>query len=409
MAKIKPEEESKLRVAGQKKGKLNLQIPAIKMPHDRLMDSLSTHTTLPTEGTDGTEPTNTTESTLATLSAVPTLTTQPTHATHPTADTERAEPVRSETAPVRDFYKRPNSIARFAIPDGWFPGKSLQLYEVFLTLTRGSIKPTRKVRLTKVRMMKLAGIGSRKTIDKTLANFKNRGLIRETFFDGEHEGNEFEVFTPDELGFSGTQSTQGSQGSHPTLGNAGQNVDSVGGLPFTHGSQGNEPINTGSFAESKTLFKDFLNPDDEKKIVAAIEQLHRAAIETTGTGLNRSNCEAFAELIDIFIAETGKAAARTNAVSVYGKFGVANLRRIINAKSRSSEKVKYFDPGKSRISEDEIMDYAPDSLTEDGRRDAVDLLRHIQSGESPGHVEWYRHVYTEEDWNWLMEQLEEGK
>jgi len=54
--------------------------------------------------------------------------------------------------------------------------------------------------------MKLANIGSRATFDSNISHLQ----FRETVLPGEHEGNKFEVFLPEEISMP-SQSSQSSQ------------------------------------------------------------------------------------------------------------------------------------------------------------------------------------------------------
>jgi hypothetical protein len=192
MKKTKPEANSLLRVP-KAKNKLGLKINPIPMPHDDLIkpehpklelveESMSSHTRLPTQ-------------------------------TRHTRQTE--------IAPIKDFQKVPNSITKAAIPDGLFKqGKSKHLYDVLYSLTRGAIEAKRVIRLSKTKLRKLAGIGSRVTFDSCVSHLETVGLLKIIIHIGEHEGNEFEVFLPEEI-------SQTRQTSHSSLSSHAQNLDSL--------------------------------------------------------------------------------------------------------------------------------------------------------------------------------------
>ncbi len=127
---------------------------------------------------------------------------------HTTPATEAA-PV----APVRDFTKVANSIGREAVPAGLFAGKSKQLYDILYGLTRGAVVPARTVRISRPKLMKKAGIGARVTFDANIERLVSVGLIQVQKITGEHEGNEYTVFLPEELSMP-SQTSQTSLTRH---------------------------------------------------------------------------------------------------------------------------------------------------------------------------------------------------
>ncbi len=100
-------------------------------------------------------------------------------------------------APIRDFQKVPNSITREAVPQGLFIGKSKQLYDCLYSLTRGAIKPSRSVRVSKEKLMSGADIGSEVTLRKNLIHLRTVGLIDWRELGGTHGGNEYTVLLPE--------------------------------------------------------------------------------------------------------------------------------------------------------------------------------------------------------------------
>lgn len=58
--------------------------------------------------------------------------------------------------------------------------------------------------------MKLAGIGTRQTLWLNLEHLESVGLVRKNILLGEHGGNEYEVFVPEEL-------TEIHSGTIPTI------------------------------------------------------------------------------------------------------------------------------------------------------------------------------------------------
>ena len=218
------------------KNKLGLKIKPIAMPHDDLIKAENSSLELVPAVTN---PSQTTQ------------TSQPTH-TRQTTQTSQAS-ASGSIAPERDYQKVANSISKTAVPAGLFKGKSKQLYDALYAMTRGAIKPTRTVRATKTKLMKLADIGSRITFDTNIRHLQNVGLIDEKIFPGEHEGNEFTVLLPEEALISVT-----SQTSQSSLTSPAQKLDTLLILETSQTSQSSEPMITGVSDIPKTSFKDSL-------------------------------------------------------------------------------------------------------------------------------------------------------
>lgn len=344
-----------------------------------------------------------------------------TRQTGQTRQTEERQGPTSPIAPISDFNKSPNSITRDAIPGGLFrSGKSKHLYDVLYLMTRGAIVPKRSIRMRKGELMRASGIGSRNTFDSNVVHLQNVGLLRVSVVIGEQSGNEFEIFTPEEIGSNEVfippsaddmphgqtgQTGQTGQSSQSTQPSAAQNLRRLDTPDTAQTRQSDSPVNTGTASTGKTFFKDFLNLDDEKQLGEAIERLDSAARDATGKGIGRAEIEALCELVDLFIAETGIAASRTESVSVYGRFGIANFKRRLYAKQKGSEsRGRPFDPGRP-LGESEVEEYSPARLDEAGREAALEELRAFAE-KGYGSIDWNRHMYDPDDWAWLMENLE---
>ena len=59
----------------------------------------------------------------------------------------------TQTAPIRDFNRRANSLERDALPARLFPGASKSLYDALYVKTRGAVLATRKLQATKRQLM----------------------------------------------------------------------------------------------------------------------------------------------------------------------------------------------------------------------------------------------------------------
>lgn len=326
----------------------------------------------------------------------------------PSDTTDTSRPI----APVSDFSRKPNSEARDAIPAGYYEwSRSKEVYDVLYALTRGSFPPPkRKIQISRTELMKRANVGSKVTIDKILTSLCENGLLQIEFRYGQHGGNVIDVRDYDEAKAAKPDwvSSRTSTTRLPSTPRLTQNLGNLDNTESRLPSTPQVPINIEPDAAPNTLFKDFLNLDDERAVAEAVERFYQAAVAKTGTGRSKGNIEGLAGIIDAATEAIDAAAQDTRIVSVYGKFGLAHMKRLmlVSGKGKSTGRVKYFDPGKSEAEDD--PDYAPKALTEEQRQDELENLRRIQTSDNPHHVEWHRTLFTADDWNWLMERIENG-
>src|SRR5215207_1584494 len=194
MPETKPKQSPSLRTPRPKK--LGLAVPpALRLPHDELIVAEQTPRTSEFD-------------TMTSLTSQTTMTSQTSH----TSEAASSVPVEVPISPARDYTKVANSIRREAVPAGFFKGKSKQLYDALYGLTRGAVVPNRKVRISRPKLMKLAHIGARATFDANVDHLSAVGLVTVTIVTGEHEGNEYEVFIPEELSIP-SQTSHSSQTS----------------------------------------------------------------------------------------------------------------------------------------------------------------------------------------------------
>jgi hypothetical protein len=376
MKKTKPEANSLLRVP-KAKNKLGLKINPIPMPHDDLIkpehpklelveESMSSHTRLPTQ-------------------------------TRHTRQTE--------IAPIKDFQKVPNSITKAAIPDGLFKqGKSKHLYDVLYSLTRGAIEAKRVIRLSKTKLRKLAGIGSRVTFDSCVSHLETVGLLKIIIHIGEHEGNEFEVFLPEEI-------SQTRQTSHSSLSSHAQNLDSLVLLVSSKTRQSliNESKHT--YNAANTSLKTNTKNDDEA-FAALNEVFAKASEKITGKTPSKNQQGKWKELAELLVMELEVASARTTSVSDVPAFLTEHLRRrLMPAKKEAAKKEvsktktsKSSQVGKQQPSEP-IETYEAEPLTEQGRESTKQAFAgYIEKGQKE-FLMGLQDSYTAEDWQWLMKEL----
>jgi hypothetical protein len=374
MKKTKPDTDSLLRVP-KAKNKLGLKITPIAMPHDDLIKPEQTKLEL-------------VEKTMTSVSSHTSHTTQPSHAKH------------SDIAPIKDFQKVPNSITKVAIPDGLFKqGKSKHIYDVLYSLTRGSIEPKRSVRISKTKLRKLAGIGSRVTFDSCISHLESVGLVKLTVFIGEHQGNEFEVYLPDEI-------SQTSQTSLTSLTSTAQKLDRLVRLETSQTSQSSTPVNTGIIDLPNTSLKTNTKSDDEP-FAALIEVFAKACERISGKLPNKKQQGKWKELAELLIMELEVAAARTTSVSDVPAFLTEHLRRRLMPTKREALKSK---PSKTSQADSQqpsepVETYQPEPLTKEGRESTLKTFAgYIEKGQKDFLMS-LEDTYTKEDWKWLKSEL----
>lgn len=248
-----------------------------------------------------------------------------------------AKPVRSATqvpvSPERDFQKVPNSITR-EMASRLFRGKSKQLYDYLWSQSRGAISPTRTVRRSRPQLLRGAGFGSMGTVERCVDFLSEVGLIKVRTIVGESEGNEYEVFTPEEVApaLLGLPSLAGTTHQSGTTGSTPNQVIPV--LPET-GITGStlSPIESVTSGESKTSFKTTDEKTDDEAFAKFLSSVKKASTEITGKEPTAAEAERWGELAELLIMELKIAAGRTTVSSVPA-FLTEHLRRRLWKKER---------------------------------------------------------------------------
>ena len=272
--------------------------------------------------------------------------TPPTPRTPRTPPTSRTPPTPPTTiAPERDYAKVANSIVREAVAGGQFTGKSKQLYDFLYSRTRGAIVPTRSVRITKPKLMQGSGIGSERTLLKNIAHLKAIRLLEVLVTDGEHGGNEYQVFLPEEVELL-TQRTPPTPPTPPTPQHGRHALQKVGGVPPVESGVrgvGLSSIESNNSGDPKTFFKDIEqtnNDDDDAALAGLTSNLKRAVKELTGKDLSTAERERWSELAEVLITELKIAAARTTVSSVPAFLAEHLRRRLFKADKKQLERVE---------------------------------------------------------------------
>jgi hypothetical protein len=339
MAESKPKPSPSLRTPGPKK-KLGLVIPpALKLPHDELIKAQKTsEETMPSQTSQTSVPGQTT---MPSQTSVPSQTTMPRHSENQELPTPPTLEV--PISPVRDYTKVPNSIRRDAVPAGLFKGKSKQLYDALYALTRGAVVPRRQIRISRPKLMKLAHIGSRVTFETNVNHLRLVGLLDVKVVTGEHDGNEYEVFIPEELEGSATMPSQTSQTNVSSQTRYAQKLDRLVRLETSQTRHTLSVENTEGYVEPKTSFKTNVEKtDDDEAFALFVAQLREATKEITGKEPSPIEAKRWGELAELLVTELKIAAGRTT-VSNVPSFLTEHLRRRLWKK----EKRQLEEEGKS--------------------------------------------------------------
>lgn len=328
------------------------------------------------------------------------------------ADSAQSDEINYKpTAPVKDYQKVSNSITRDAIPNKFFKGTSKSTYDALYLKTRGAVNPTRTIKATKRELMKWTGI-SHVTIFKHLKHLESVGLLKIEQQVGSHNGSTYEILIPEEVSVLFTHTNPSNDTlTHPILSNDNPSYpipyNNLVSLPYNNlvwDSMGNPVENKGTYGDSKTFFKDYTKNDDDSarafseffaKISAACERI-------SGKPISKKESQKWGILADLLILELETAARRTDSISSVPSFLIEVLRRKLLAggvsKSDGRENTKLDTVGKPN----ESGEYEKKPLGEKERQDALTQLQEFAGDKF---LQDFKKWYTEEDWSWLVKQL----
>jgi hypothetical protein len=247
-------------------------------------------------------------------------------------------PRPSPVAPARDYQKVANSITRVAVPAGVFKGKCKQLYDFLYSKTRGSIVPSRSVRLTRREIMLGSDIGSTKTLFLNLRHLRDSGLVTWDERVGPHEGNVYTVHLPEEIGTMGTHSTQGTQSTQSTESASSPKVDRVLGVESTPSTHTVSAATAYSSSEPKTSFKTSTERTDDEAFATLVEKLKTASREVSGKEPSKADAERWAEVAELLVTELKVAASRTTVTSAPAFLAEHLRRRLRKTDARQIER-----------------------------------------------------------------------
>ena len=332
--------------------------------------------------------------------------TAPTGRTLPTPLTPPGQKKRFPVAPERDFTRVANSIVRDAVRQGTFIGKSKQIYDFLYLQTRGSIQPKRSIRLTKSNLMKGAGIGSERTLLKNLNHLKSVGFLKVTEFEGQHSGNEYEVFLPEE-----TEPTPPTPVTAQQAHYSPQKVESLPSVESDVGGATQNQQNQQFIDNVKHRINTDTIIDDESASAFSIviEKFNSVSIEITGKGLSARETEKWGILADLLILELRSASKRTETISSVPAFLTEVLRRQFFAarQHKQSSTTKSTKTKTDTVGQPNAAgEYETKPLDKKGREAA---LAELQDFADDDFLEDFKKWYTIEDWTWLKSELAKTK
>ncbi len=305
--------------------------------------------------------------------------------------------LKTEISPSRDFQKVPNSISRNL---NLFRGKSKQVWDYLWSVSRGAINPVRTVRKSRKEIKEGSKLGSLVTVDAAIEHLMDIGLLKVVRAVGSSAGNEYEIFTPEEISDSSTSSTSSTRYTSLT-----QKLDILDILPSSISSITQTAENKGTYSDPNTSLKTKRGNDDDDSAAALAEFAEKmSAISTklTGKKLSSREKEKWGILADLMILELESAAKKSTSISSVPAFLTEILRRKLLGGSLSppSKKttVKFDTVGQP----DTSGAYEIKVLDQKGREEALTHLREFADEDFlPDFKKWY----LDQDWQWLMENL----
>jgi hypothetical protein len=231
-----------------------------------------------------------------------------------------------------------NSITRVAVPAGVFKGKCKQLYDFLYSKTRGSIVPSRSVRLTRREIMLGSDIGSTKTLFLNMRHLRDAGLVTWDERVGPHEGNIYTVHLPEEAGTLGTHSTQGTQSTQSAESASSPKVDRVLGVESTLSTHSLSTAKTDTSGEPKTFFKTNTERADDEAFAGLLTVLRQSAKKVTGREPSPAEQDRWKEVAELLATELEVAASRTTVTSAPAFLAEHLRRRLRKADARQIER-----------------------------------------------------------------------
>ncbi len=163
------------------------------------------------------------------------------------------------------------------------------------------------------------------------------------------------------------------------------------------------PVNIEENSDPKTSFKD--NKNDDEAFAGFINKFQSASEEMTGRKIQKRDGQNLEKIAELLLLELKIAARRTKGISSMPAFLAEILRRRFFTvqqktanRANNSFKVKIDTVGKPDSSAYEIK-----PLDKQGREES---LAQLQEFIDDDFLQDFKKWYVEEDWAWLMKQLE---
>lgn len=384
------------------KKKLGLKVPPMPMPHIELIQQYS----MP-EPRNKLDPFEKNQTDYTDTTGI-TDTTSYTDTTNTSKPIRKVSPKLLSTSPEKDFQKVPNSVTRDILSRGLFKGKSKQIYDFLWSVSRGAINPKREVRKTHKEIMSGAGIGSRNTVVNGMKHLLSIGLINFDSDVGKSQGNLYQVFAPEEIGYTSLTDTTDTT---DTTGIAQKVVIPVIPLSGITGiTQTQENKDTYEFP--KTFFKDFKYIDDEETLAAflkMINKLSEISEKLTGKKPTKFEADTWERLGDLLIGELLKANDKADSISNIPAFLTEVLRRkLINPKTIKNQPAK--DPAKNSNDSGKawgVIENKNNLPKEELEETLAIFLRNLREEEGFENLIFgQEQLYSTSDWQWIITELE---
>jgi hypothetical protein len=249
------------------------------------------------------------------------------------------EPAKAPIAPTRDFSRVANSISRDVVPAGLFKGKSKQLYDCLYSMTRGAIIPSRTIRISRPKLMAVAGIGSRVTFEANVAHLTLIGLIEVRTIAGEHDGNEYRIYLPEERNL--TMSSMPSLTSMPSQTRHAQKLVRLVSLETSQTRHTSTPDESVTYGSPNTFFNTDDDDDDTHTLLQGFSRTILAAARDILGGelpVNEQERELWNDCACVLTDELRNAAQRANSITSIPAFFAEHLRRRFSRKTRPQTK-----------------------------------------------------------------------
>ncbi len=332
------------------------------------------------------------------ISKEPTSTSIPSTSSISSTGSNPAKNFKSEVSPIRDFQKIPNSVPRSL---DLFRGKSKQVWDYLWHVSRGSVNPTRTIRKSRKEIKDGSALGSLVTVDAAIEHLIRVGLLKVVRSVGSQNGNEYEIFMPEEIDPTYTSISSTSRYTRPV-----QKVVVLEQLLSGRASIGQVVENKDIYNLPKTSLKTNTKNDDEA-FAAMVDVFGEMCEKANGKIPQKSDSAKWKEFAELIQMELEIAAARTDSISNVPAFLTEHLRRRLIQKPNKPESKasKSSMVGENIKSEPQEIDQ-PEPLSKKGRETVLATMSgYIEKGQSE-FVMSLEETYTAEDWDWLMKNLD---